>query len=182
MSAIIIGIDPGISGGVAWREDSKGSAIHVVAMPTTKVTKKKKEIPVRGLIELFTEIAENYDIVNFIVEEQVYMASDSKGSIFTTARRYERIFAAISVLSMQNINKSVTGQIVRAQSWKAALKVLCHGKVLPKKKKEKTLHMLEDKLGFDWCAANLYGKRGAYKDGLGDAVAILVYGSGGRRR
>lgn len=173
MDRVTIAIDPGAAGGFAWTDDFKHYG--VVDLPAVE-----NMTDFLGLRRLIVETVEGYDEALIYVEDQHPRPGNASTSVFLAGRNYQIIFNAIMVANEDTPKVGFMIELINPVSWKMRFGVTVRGNVTTKIKKEKTLHKLEDVLGFDWCAANLLGKRGGYKDGRGDSLGILI-AMGGRK-
>jgi hypothetical protein len=102
--ATVIGIDPGVSGGVAFKRE--GQAAEAVAMPNTE----------GDLVALLRQLAvEPANTVAFVEEVSGYAGSQQPGSrMFTFGRNFGFIVGVLQTLG-------VRVELVRPQRWQKAL-------------------------------------------------------------
>ena len=149
----VLGIDPGVLGGIAWLH-SLGGEIHIGAdvMPM----KGASDIDVA---EIFDEFF-NVHIDLFCVEQQAGRAGESPRTINTLMKNYGRLLGAAEA-------KKIPIVIVSPAKWQRA--------ILGKSSKDKSRAMNHVKTR--WPSINLFpGKKRNFHDGITDAVCIAEYG------
>ncbi len=124
---IIIGIDPGLSGGIAVLESTSKRIIKLVDMPVSPDGKKQK-VNGYGLMDIFGGYTRN-DVEMVYLEKVGAMPGQGVVSMFNFGRSYGAVESAVSLLGLP-----VT--YVTPQSWKrragliGAHKDASRGKVL----------------------------------------------------
>lgn len=101
---MLVGIDPGMRGAIAWLDD-RGELVHVVDLPVVN-----KEVNAALLVDLLNE----YDLDLVIVERQQAMPRQGVASSFKTGQGYGTILGVVAALE-------VRVEVVRATTWKKRL-------------------------------------------------------------
>jgi crossover junction endodeoxyribonuclease RuvC len=157
---LIIGIDPGISGGLACL-DGAGNVVRLSIMPIVKIGTKHKLDP-HGIIDWLRECYTDDNIKLVAIEEQRPMHKQGVTSTFSTGRSYGILEGIVAALRLPY-------EIIRPTDWQ---KVMFRG--LPKGKGK----VMSVKI-----AQQLYPKQNFLKsdrcvkvhDGMTDAVLIAEY-------
>lgn len=112
---IVFGIDPGLSGAIAWRD---GAGIEDIAdMPTFQITrnaKNKRDIDAAGLVEIMEKAAGHG--AHAFIEQVGAMPGQGSSSMFAFGKGFGIVIGVVAALHIP-----VT--FVPPQTWKKALGV-----------------------------------------------------------
>jgi crossover junction endodeoxyribonuclease RuvC len=152
---IIVGIDPGQSGAIAW---AKGKKVKVTLMPTLNITKTKKELDGQTICKLLKK----HKVDHVFIEKVHSMPSQGVTSTFTFAEGYGILIGICMALELPFT-------LVTPQTWK---KAMCTG--MPKGSKDVSI-IIAKRL---WPKINLLPTPRCKKesDGMADALCIAEYG------
>lgn len=103
--SIIIGIDPGMTGGICIRD---GNEIELMVMPTKATTRFTKLIDSEAIADMFMEIRS--DIKMVYLEEIFAMSQQGSASMLSFGRGWGQILGVIHTLKLPYY-------IVRPQEW-----------------------------------------------------------------
>ncbi len=113
-SKLILGIDPGLSGGLALLQ--AGEVVKAVNTPTVTITRsrgeKRRELAIGDIY--FTILAWDPDIV--IIESQQAMPKQGVSSTFATGKNYGILLGILTAVGQPY-------EVIRPQAWKKALGV-----------------------------------------------------------
>lgn len=112
MNKYYIGIDPGISGGLACI-GSSGVIVDIIAMPTMKVGKKNK-LDIKEIAKWIKGKATEEMIRMIAIEEQRAMHKQGVTSTFTTGRSYGLLEGVVAALELPY-------SIIRPLEWQKAM-------------------------------------------------------------
>lgn len=153
---LIIGIDPGVSGAVAF---INGASACVCDMPTTKAMRGKAALDVCG--ERLRNLLEPHaSLVTTAYVEQVQSRPRQAGQ-FAFGMNYGRVLGVLEALGIPIVH-------VPASKWKPAMGLRGQDKATSVALAAQLFPHLKDQL---------YGPRGAPLDGLAEALLIAYYGS-----
>lgn len=153
--SLIIGIDPGVSGAVAFVGDCSE---WVADMPTVAAQRGKSALDVNGP-QLFNMLC-LYDSVATVYVEQVQSRPRQAGQ-FAFGVNYGRVLGVLEALGIQIVH-------VPASKWKPAMGLRGEDKATSVALAAQLFPHLKDQL---------YGPRGAPLDGRAEALLIAYYGS-----
>lgn len=153
---MIIGIDPGAKGGVAYI-DNKGKLITACFMPSDM-----------DLYKLLSGDISDDDIV--YIEKSAPRPSDGNQSIFSNGKHYG---VYLTILNIIGLSKRIEIHEVPPITWKS--KLGCS--------KDKDVSMRLCEHVFPYSKKYIYGSKGGKLDGVAEAILIAHYGflSGSRR-
>lgn len=151
---MIIAIDPGITGGVAYT--LQGGLVDAKAQTLNTSGSEPKE-----LINHLKTIGFDVTKTKVYVERQKYAAKDSRASVFTIGYNYRGLIEAVK--------DAGEVEIIEASVWMRRLGI--PGK-LDKKVRKK---LIAEKASVYFPDINFYGPRGGLLDGISDACGILYY-------
>jgi hypothetical protein len=167
---LIIAIDPGVSGGVAFL---KGDDHHTFKMPLWKKGILKGEVSSAGIYDLILDAAAHSkgDVVYAYERQGTFGRSENKSP--TTMLGMGGGYKSVR-LAIQMAQDTIGGKIlepIMPISWKSKLGLRAPKGSTPKQRKEITeMFLLELFKGPD-----VYGAKGGYHDGRGDALAIAYF-------
>ena len=153
---LIIGIDPGVSGAVAFIRDD--DTAYVLDMPTTRSQLGKTALDVNGSLLFDALFLSDSRDVAYV--EQVQSRPRQAGQ-FAFGVNYGRVLGVLEALGIQIVH-------VPASKWKPAMGLRGEDKA--------TSVVLAAQL-FPHLKDQLYGPRGAPLDGRAEALLIAYYGS-----
>lgn len=166
MSALILGIDPGVSGALAFYDptmplDSPKAAI-LIDMPTlhAKRGKNAMDVDTAALVTLINFATDNYGPIKSAAVEQVHSRPRQAGQ-FAFGCNYGRVLGCLESLF-------IPVQHIAPSKWKQALGLRGEDKMQSVK--------LAAAL-FPGLAPQLFGPRGAGLDGRAEALLIAYYGA-----
>lgn len=115
MSNIFVGIDPGITGAVAWLEEIKRGSktiliCDIVFIPTKAITKTKREIDYSTLFGVLKDCPPTF----LMLEKASAMPKQGVVSMFRYGQAYGAIIMAIEALG-------IPYEVVHPRTWKAAM-------------------------------------------------------------
>jgi hypothetical protein len=158
----IIGIDPGMTGAIAFNEDSNIEFVENLPFKDNKI----------NVLSLSEFLLEEPKARHIFIEQPIYMPKQSSQSTATTAGNYERILAIIEWAEIPYTE-------VRASEWKKTMDIsLAMKKVgkkaTPKEKSEhkKALKELAIKRAHQLFPGIVFGNN----DGMAEAALISEYG------
>lgn len=151
---LIIGIDPGVSGAVAFIGDGTPYALD---MPKTRAARGKSAFDVDGL-KLATFLASCTNGVAYV--EQVQSRPRQAGQ-FAFGMNYGRVLGVLEALGIRTVH-------VPASKWKQAMGLRGEDKATSVALAAELFPHLKDQL---------YGSRGAGLDGRAEALLLAYYGS-----
>ncbi len=155
---MVVGIDPGLSGAVAFI-GSDGPEVY--DMPTLRVGKgARRRLDLVGLCDLLRSMAVSRNLVRFIIETQQPMPGQGVTSTFSTGYGLGAIEGILTALG-------VSWRGVRPQEWQRVILAGAAGEG-----KDRAL-MVAERL---FPGAELRGPRGGALDGRADALCIAEYG------
>lgn len=102
---MIVGIDPGMRGAIAWVGETYGDLAYVVDLPVVN-----KEVNASLLANRLRE----YDVTLCVVERQQAMPRQGVASSFKTGQGYGTILGVVAGLGLRV-------EVVRATAWKKRL-------------------------------------------------------------
>lgn len=102
---IIIGIDPGMTGGICIRD---GNEVELMVMPTKGTVRFTKLIDSEAIADMLTEIRSNINMV--YLEEIFAMSAQGSASMLSFGRGWGQILGVIHTLKLPHY-------IVRPQEW-----------------------------------------------------------------
>ena len=105
--SIIIGIDPGMTGGICIREMNTNE-IELMVMPTKGTVRFTKLIDTEAIAEMFTEIRSEIKMI--YLEEIFAMSTQGSASMLSFGRGWGQILGVIHTLKLPYY-------IVRPQEW-----------------------------------------------------------------
>ena len=109
---IVVGIDPGVAGAIAFTDDRWPGTVDVFDMPTIEVRGKRRVSPI-GLVNLLTEIGR----VDLVVVEDVHaLQGSAAGATFAFGRGVGVIEGVLAALARPT-------QYVNPRVWTKALGV-----------------------------------------------------------
>lgn len=154
---LIIGIDPGVSGAVAYLG---GQYAGIADMPTQRAARGKSALDVDGPgLYLFLELCTDRGICTAYVE-QVQSRPRQAGQ-FAFGMNYGRVLGVLEALGIPIVH-------VPASKWKPAMGLRSADKAASVALAAELFPHLKDQL---------YGPRGAPLDGRAEALLIAYYGS-----
>lgn len=155
----IIGIDPGLSGGIAVYDPAAKKLVTVFAMPVEKEQKGRsveKNVDINALALAISDAVTEYGVDHIIVEKVAASSQMGVSSAFKFGNGFG-IVQAVAELYVPNVH------YVSPQKWKARM-------MLPKDKKA-SIEL----------ARKMFGKSPWFmydsKDGLAEAALIAFYGA-----
>lgn len=157
---LIIGIDPGVSGAVAFIRDN--DTAYVLDMPTTRASRGKTALDVCGM-QLRSMVAPYGEFpIDFPVAyvEQVQSRPRQAGQ-FAFGMNYGRVLGVLEALGIRTVH-------VPASKWKQAMGLRGEDKATSVALAAELFPHLKDQL---------YGPRGAGLDGRAEALLLAYYGS-----
>ena len=151
---IVAGIDPGLSGAIAFNKDGK---IKIFTMPTLKITKTKNAID-ENIVRYYLR---KYDLDHVFIEKVGAMPGQGVTSMFNFGCGY-------GILRGICVGLALSYTLITPQAWK---KVICAG--MPKSKEASII--IAKRI---WPKINLLPTPRSRKnsDGMADAVCIAEYG------
>jgi len=174
----VIGIDPGLKGGIAFLEDNH--LIQAVKMPTTQLeTKTKKKVKQmtakekklhkskHAVYKTKTKVDSKaiYDLITdfepdlVVIEKPFYLAIESRQSTATIAENIGRIYGIVE-------SQKYKLEIVSSQTWKKYFDIGAD--------KEEAINKAQEL----YPEVNLISPRGRVKsDGMAEAILLAVYGN-----
>jgi hypothetical protein len=153
---IILGIDPGVHGALAWY-DSINHRLTVVDMPTVAAKRGKSALDVDG-IALTNIIKSGY--TGRCVVEQV-TSRPRQGGQFSFGVNYGRVLGVLEALGIPIVHAS-------AQKWKQSMGL---------RGQDKSMSVRLACELFPSSKHLFYGPRGAELDGRAEAALLAYYGS-----
>lgn len=164
MSLAVIGIDPGLDGGIAVLAPEQASPlIYLAPMPARVVIKTKRELDLAALKKFVIAVRSQHDQVVLMLEKQQSMPRDSNQSAFTTGKNYGVLLATFALYNIQI-------DYVGPQEWQ---KVRFEG--LPKEADTKSKSILVFERTFPNVSL-LVGRATNKHNGMADAANIACYG------
>jgi len=106
---IVLGVDPGISGGLAFLDGGKAAGLYV--MPTYRTDEEKKIHGHKVDFHTFASIVEMYRPDRAVVERVSAMPGQGVSSMFTFGGAYTGVLACLQALS-------IPYDLVTPQKWK----------------------------------------------------------------
>lgn len=153
---MIIGVDPGAKGGVAFISNS-GNLVHAMSLPRNVAT---------AYIEISTKIKTmEYDYFWIEKSQPHRQTKDHKEGItqiFSNGFNYGKIYGCLEILSSYNGELNEVYPI----TWKSAFKL----------SKDKELSMRACKFLYPESEKLIYGPKGGALDGIAEAILIAHYG------
>jgi hypothetical protein len=159
VSRLVVGIDPGVSGGIALLDPEANSA-RVFDMPTLKAKRGKTamDVDTAAVASLTSEWATLHDMHAFVEQVQ---SRPRQGGQFQFGVNYGRILGALEAAGIPITH-------VSASKWKPAMGLRGEAKSMSVKLAEQLFPALK---------SQLYGPRGAGLDGRAEALLIAYYGA-----
>ena len=154
--SLIIGIDPGVSGAVAFIRDD--DTAYVLDMPTTRAQRGRSALDVNGSLLFDALFLSDSRDVAYV--EQVQSRPRQAGQ-FAFGVNYGRVLGVLEALGIQIVH-------VPASKWKPAMGLRGEDKATSVALAAQLFPHLKDQL---------YGPRGAPLDGRAEALLIAYYGS-----
>lgn len=169
---LILGIDPGLSGGIAVMHQKSGKVETKFKMPIFK-EKGGSFIQSDQIIEFFFDI---YKPTHTIIEKQHSRPTDGKRSLNKTLVNYGILLGIIESYCLTS-DKDVSFNIVNPSSWQIKM---FEGvdKILDKKGKKDTKEMAREKCRKLWPEEDFRATKRSriMHDGICDAMLITEYG------
>jgi crossover junction endodeoxyribonuclease RuvC len=153
---IVLGIDPGVHGALAWLDTDTRRIVRVIDMPTVKATRGKSAMDVDG--RLFGGWVDAYHPHRAVVE-QVSSRPRQAGQ-FAFGTNYGRILGVLECLS-------IPIQHASPQKWKQEMGL---------RGQDKSMSVRLAVELFPTCARLFHGERGAGLDGRAEAALLAYYG------
>jgi hypothetical protein len=153
---IVLGVDPGIHGGLAWYDTTMKELMHVHDMPTAK--RGRSALDVDGA-KLGQMVVGGW-IPDISVVEQV-QSRPRQGNQFSFGTNYGRVLGVLESLGIPIVHAS-------AQRWKQSMGL---------RGQDKSMSVRLAAQLFPDYAHNFYGPRGAGLDGRAEASLIAYWGS-----
>ena len=135
---IIVGIDPGLTGGLSILENNKEPLVYKIPVKKTIVNKKNKNIyDIMKIIDIFNKY-KNKEIL-FVIEKQNVRRGEGAVSAMTIGKNYGLLLGIAYALGFNVIE-------VSPQKWKKHFPELINDVILEKREEIKELRIIGKKL------------------------------------
>jgi hypothetical protein len=166
---LIVGIDPGVNGGIAFL---RGDEHLTFKMPLWKEGILEGEVSSLGIFNLIQDARVGQEDIVIGFEAQGIFGKGEKQTpttVFGMGGGYKSVRLAVQ-MAADTLDAKILDPIYSI-SWKSKLGLRAPTGSTGKQKKEITRLFLER----EFESPDVYGKKGGYKDGRGDALAIAYY-------
>ena len=154
---IILGIDPGVGGGLAWFASRSKQLVNVCDMPTVKASRGKSALDVDGKQLTYMIGLSKIDLA--VVE--MVQSRPRQGGQFAFGANYGRILGILECMGVPMLD-------VSAQKWKQQMHL---------RGQDKSKSVLLATELFPTFARQFHGPRGAGLDGRAEAALLAYYGA-----
>jgi len=157
---IILGIDPGVHGALAWYDTEARRLVSVIDMPTVSAKRGKSALDVDGLrLSSIIRSAVSAKIDRAIVEQ--VQSRPRQGGQFSFGVNYGRVLGVLEALGIPIVHAS-------AQKWKQSMGL---------RGQDKSMSVRLAAELFKPQLYMFYGPRGAELDGRAEAALLAYYGA-----